>query len=338
MLKVGILGMGGMGWFHASRLFQLPNAKLTAIADIRPERLEAKHAVTINIADTGGAVDLGKVARYPDASRLIAEAGVDVVDICLPSYLHARYAIEALEAGKHVLTEKPMALSVEDANAMIAAAGHAKRKLMVAQCIRFWPEYQFLRRCVQEKTFGKLLSLSFTRICGRPIWSWEDWMLDPAKSGGAMYDLHVHDVDFVNSLLGMPGKIQAVRRVSAHNDEYDIIHAIYTYPDGPQVHLYGGWGMAQAPFNSSYEAWFERGFVRLDPAQNLTVFRDLTKAEGQPAQYERGDAYYKEIAYFIDCVQNDVPPVECPPESARNTLALLGKELAAIESSQVIPV
>jgi predicted dehydrogenase len=340
MLKIGILGMGGMGWFHTSRIFQLPQAKLVAIADVRPDRLEARHAVTINIENREGPVDLSGVARFPDASRLIAEADVDIVDICLPSYLHARYAVEALQAGKHVLCEKPMALNAADAGQMIAAAGKAGRRLMIAQVIRFWPEYRYLRRCVKEGIYGRLLSLNFYRISGRPIWSWENWMLDPALSGGAPYDLHIHDVDYTNSLLGLPDAVQASRRVSDPPGSYDIIHASYHYQDGPQVHIHGGWGLAQIPFKAGFEAWFERGFVRLDPGQDpaLVVYEDQGRVEPRPADCEPGDAYLNEIAYFLDCVEKDYPPEECPPESARDSLVLLEKELASVERKMPVIV
>lgn len=340
MLKIGILGMGGMGWFHTSRLVQLPKARLAAIADIRPERLEAKHAVAINIANDSGPVDLSNVARYSDSSRLIAEADVDVIDICLPSYLHARYTVEALEAGKHVLCEKPMALSAADADRMIAAARQASRKLMVAQCVRFWPEYRFLRRCVQDGRFGKLLSLNLSRICGRPIWSWDHWMLDPALSGGAVHDLHIHDVDYANFLLGQPDRLVASRRVSDPGGSYDILYAVYNYQDGPQVHIHGGWGKAQTPFRAEFEAWFERGFVRLDTAQDpsLLVYTDPVQVQGCPADYEKGDAYLNEIAYFLECVEKDLPMDECPPESARDSLILLDKELESIRTGQVVRI
>src|SRR5664279_3735733 len=130
MINVGIVGMGGMGWFHASKYMQLPNVNLVAIADITPERLEASHAVQINIAGDQRPVDFSNVMRYSDGSQLISNAGVDVVDICLPTYLHARYAIEALQHGRHVLCEKPMALSVVEAQAMINAARQADLLLM----------------------------------------------------------------------------------------------------------------------------------------------------------------------------------------------------------------
>jgi predicted dehydrogenase len=98
MIRVGIAGMGTMGWFHARRHLQMPNATLVAIADIMPSRLEATEAVTGNLPDGSPRADLSQVARYPDASTMIAEADIDVVDICLPTYLHAGHAIEALRA------------------------------------------------------------------------------------------------------------------------------------------------------------------------------------------------------------------------------------------------
>ncbi len=335
MLKVGIIGMGMMGWFHARRYWQIAaggrEVELVAIADVLPERLEATESVTGNVSDVGPEVDLAALARFDDGSALIAEAGVDVVDICLPTFLHARYAIEALEAGCHVISEKPMALNVEDADQMIAAAERADRQLMVAQCIRFWPEYRYLRRCVQDGSLGKLLSLNMYRIGGRPIWSWENWFQDPARSGGPMYDLHIHDVDFVNYMLGQPERIAATVRRSLATGSPDVVHAVYDYADGPQVHMHGGWSYAQIPFQAGFDAWFERGFLRFDGRNDpaLQVFADDRAVSTRPADYESGDAYYNEIAYFLDCVATGQSPVECPPRSARDSLHLVDLELEA---------
>jgi len=337
MVKVGILGMGMMGWFHTRRYAQLPNAEIVAIADITPERLEAREEVAGNIANGGAAIDLAQVTRYTDPDALIDEADVDVVDVCLPTHLHARYAVAALRAGRHVLCEKPMALTLADADRMIEAAAASERLLMIAQCIRFWPEYTFLRDAVREGTYGRLLSLNMFRMGGRPIWSWDNWFLDPARSGGPIVDLHIHDVDYVHALLGMPDTVQATGRVSQATGSYDAVHALYHYVDGPQVHIHAGWSLPQIPFNAGYDAWFERAFVRYDgkaqPA--LQVFEDPVRVDGHPADYEPGDAYATEIAYFLECVERGTPPVACPPESARGSLALVQAEIAAIESGQV---
>ncbi len=332
MTRIGIVGMGGMGWFHASRYYQIPGAELAAIADVRPDRLEAKNAVQINIENRAGPPDLSAVQRFSEGRQLIAKADVDIVDICLPSYLHAEYAIAALEAGHHVLCEKPMALNVPDANAMIAAARQANRKLMIAQCIRFWPEYRFLKQAIQAGTFGRLISLQMHRLGGRPGgWGWQNWFLDPARSGGSLFDLHVHDVDFVNYLLGAPDQILATSRKASPESVCEVVQAVYRYKDGPQVSIYGGWSEVQIPFRAGYEAWFEKGFARLDSDGSLIVYDDPDRLNAQPADYLHGDAYYNEIQYFIQCVQNGQEPDECPPESARDSLILLNKERAIIE-------
>ena len=326
MLKVGILGMGGMGWHHARRYPQVPNAQIVAIADIVPERLEAKEAVTVNLDSGKATLDLSQAARYGEAADLIAQAGVDVVDICLPTDLHAPYAIKALEAGLHVLCEKPMALTSADADRMIAASKSAGRTLMIAHCLRFWPEYLYLKRCIQEQPYGRLLSLNMWRMGGHPNWAAQSWFADPARSGGMVLDLHIHDVDYVNAVFGRPERIYATARTSEHAKAYDVLHAIFEYADGPQIHMHAGWSVGQIPFQAGFEAWFDRAFVRFDEG-TLTVFDDPQKVSAHPAEFEPGDAYLNEIAYFMNCVETDTPPAECMPESVRESVALIEEEL-----------
>jgi len=338
MIRVGIVGMGMMGWFHARRYLQIPKATLVAIADVTPSRLEATEAVAGNLPDSSAQADLSELARYPDASTLIEEADVEVVDICLPTYLHADHAIQALETGHHVLCEKPMALNVGQADRMIEAASRSGCKLMIAQCIRFWPEYRYLRQCVTEQPFGKLLSLNMYRLGGRPVWSWENWFTDPARSGGPMYDLHVHDVDFCQAMLGMPDRVEAVGRRLQASGAHEVVHALFDYEGGPQVHVHAGWSNAQIPFNAAFEAWFERGFLRFDGRGDppLQVYDDLQRVSARPAEIEPGDAYYSEIAYFLDCVENDAPLAECSPESTRDSLRLIDLEIESIESGRAL--
>ncbi|NLF00740.1 MAG: Gfo/Idh/MocA family oxidoreductase [Anaerolineales bacterium] len=337
MIRVGILGMGMMGWLHAGQILKLPGAELVAIADSTPERLIAKDSVVGNITTGDGALDLSGVARHTDPCTLIADDGIDIVDVCLPTPFHARYTVEALQAGHHVLCEKPMALTLQDADQMIAAAKQHDRLLMVAQCIRFWPEYRFLRDQVRGGALGSLLSLDLWRTGARPTWSWQNWFLDPQRSGGPLYDLHIHDVDYTNYLLGLPDRVQASARRSPATGAYDVVHALFTYDDGPQVHIHGGWSVAEAPFRAGYEAWFERGLIRFDGLANPPLMVYDSQGSACSPEIEQGNAYYNEIAYFVDCVEHGQPPVECPPESARDSLGLVKKEIAASESGQSIP-
>jgi len=337
MIRIGLVGMGGMGWFHASRYFQIPGVELVAIADIRPDRLEARNAVQINIENKQPVPDLSTVLQFSDAAALIAQADIDVVDICLPSYLHAEYAVMALQAGRHVLCEKPMALNGTGAERMLAAARAAGRKLMIAQCIRFWPEYQFLQQTIRNGTLGRLLSLDLVRMGGAPLgWGWEDWFMDPARSGGTLYDLHIHDVDYVNSLFGAPDHLAAFGRQSVPGSACEVIHTIFRYANGPQVSMHAGWSEVQIPFKAGYEAWFQNGFLRYDPAAAipLVIYDDANRLHAQPALYPAGDAYLNEIQYFLKCVEAGQQPLECPPESARDSLVLLDRIRAAIQHEE----
>ncbi|MBN1933507.1 MAG: Gfo/Idh/MocA family oxidoreductase [Anaerolineae bacterium] len=338
MLKVGLIGMGVMGGVHAKRYLQLPDIELIAIADIRPERLASGEGVQGNLAEASHSFNWGQVAKYGDGKGMIASTDVDVVDICLPTFLHAEYAIAALEAGKHVICEKPMALNVADADRMVAAAEMAGRKLMIAQCIRFWPEYCFLRDCIQDGRFGQLLALEMVRLGGRPIWSWDNWFLDPARSGGPPLDLQLHDLDWVNAVFGLPDGVQAAAKKSPATGGYDTLDALLTYADGPQIHVRGGWSYAQIPFQAGFDAWFERGFVRFDgrlrPA--LQVFDDPLKVEAQPAEYAPGDAYLNEIVYFLDGVRNGGELAGCTPQSTRDSMLLVEKTIQAAESGETI--
>ncbi len=333
MLKVGLLGLGMMGSTHAPHYLKHPNAQLVAVADHDRERLAFDESVVGNLQLEEIDVDLSNVARYAEASDLIVEADVDVIDVCLPTYKHARFAIEALEAGRHVLCEKPMALTVAEADAMIAAAEKANRYLVVAQCIRFWPEYKILRRFVHNGTYGALLSLNLYRVGGAPGWS-RDWYFDAARSGGAILDLHIHDVDYANYLLGIPDTVRAVGHKHAQRG-YDIVHACFNYEDGPQVHMHAGWSNAQVPFTMGFEAWFERAFLRFDLHQKptLQLFDDPGEISMHPIKVEPDNAYYNEIDYFLTCVAHGRLPEQCPPTSARDSVALVHQEIAAIENS-----
>jgi predicted dehydrogenase len=330
MLKVGILGMGGMGWFHAARYLRLPNARIAAIADIVPERLEAREAVQINISDGDAAFDASEVEKYGEAMDLIEGADVDVIDICLPTHLHAPYAIAALEAGHHVLCEKPMALSVDAADEMIDAAKRADRRLMIAHVIRFWPEYAFLRDLITNERYGVLRSLNMWRLGGRPGWAPDNWFLDPARSGGAILDLHIHDVDYVNALFGAPDHVYATGRISKAAKTYDVIHACFGYEGGPQVHMHAGWSAAQIPFRAGFEAWFDVAFLSYRGGE-LRLFDDLEEVASKVVDLPDGDGYLGEIAYFLECVEAGKSPDRCLPASTRDSLKIVQREIAAIK-------
>jgi predicted dehydrogenase len=156
--------------------------------------------------------------------------------------------------------------------------------------------------------------------------------LDHDKSGGPLGDLHIHDVDFALFLLGVPDSLIASGRASKADSGLDMVHTLYRYDRGPQVHLHAGWSTAPIPFHAGYEAWFENGFVRhVCGEESLLEVYEKGREEPVPAKAPATDAYAEELSYFIGTILTDSTPDLCPPESSRKALAL---SLAGLEAAR----
>src|SRR5579862_5830578 len=203
-MRVGVLGRGFMGQTHLKALRQIPDVEIAAAREI---------------------------------AQVIADPAVDAVDICLPTNLHAPVAIDALQAGKHVLVEKPMALDVETSHRMIEEARKHGRVLMVAQVLRFFPAYVALGEILRSGRIGPPRSAIFRRRCGAPAWG--AWLTDPKQSGGGAFDLLIHDIDLCLHLFGKPETVSATG-YEALADGVDIITAELHYGGWTAV-ITGGW-------------------------------------------------------------------------------------------------
>jgi len=337
MIRVGLLGAGGMGTMHGKLYSRIENAELVGIADIRFDKAE-------QLAKETGA------APYPGFEEMLAAEELDSIDICVPTFLHSRYAVAAAEAGKHVVTEKPMALNVDQANDMIRAAEENGVQLMVAQCIRFWPEYQRLLSLYKEGTYGKLQFLWMSRLGATPRWCWDDWYLDPERSGGAPLDLHIHDVDFIMYMLGKP------RTVKSQGVKTDIgwvqVTTQYEY-DEFAVGAEGGWGYpANFPFQMTFRAMFEDATVTLGYGgkPGLWAFTgegepvDLMASQQKEGEVDAGinvsssDAYLNELRYFYNCLEEGRDLEIVTPRQARDSVALVRTEMESLETNRTIEV
>src|SRR5262249_53171878 len=136
-----------------------------------------------------------------------ADPDIDLVDVCNPTHLHPETAISALKAGKHVLVEKAIALVPADADAMVKAAAAAKRLLMVAHVLPFFPEFAYAAQAVRGGRFGRLRGAYFKRVISRPDWSAD--IGDASKTGGPAVDLHIHDTHFIGLVCGVPARVFA---------------------------------------------------------------------------------------------------------------------------------
>jgi UDP-N-acetyl-2-amino-2-deoxyglucuronate dehydrogenase len=206
-LNFGLIGCGRVAPRHAESLRNLDGVCLAAVADIQESRARRF------------AHDYGAEA-YMDYRRLLDRPDIDIITICTPSGLHAGMAIAALQAGKHVLVEKPMALALSDADAMLAASRAAGRKLGVVLQNRYNPPMQDLRRVVDEGRLGRVLLGNATVRWYRPQEYYEDgWHGTWAMDGGALMNQSIHHIDALQWLLGEPESVTAYTATLAHRME-----------------------------------------------------------------------------------------------------------------------
>jgi predicted dehydrogenase len=324
-LTAAIIGAGGIGGAHSSAYQALPETRVIAVVDTRPE--QAQKLALIHSAKA-----------YFSIEDFLQHEKPDMVDICVPTFLHAEFAIRCADHGMHVLCEKPMAPDLEKAQAMLDAARQNGVFLMIAQVIRFWSEYAYLKQVYNEGTYGRLIQAWFSRLSGAPIWSWENWYLDPQRSGMAPFELHVHDTDFVHYMFGMPDRVQSA--VAEDLSKYaSYIRTRYHYTDRPEllVESEGGWWQGPVPFEATYRAIFEGATLDYD-GQKISVYEPGSEQPrlvdmaagvslGSAINLDNLGGVYNEIAYFTACVREKRAPTVITPEQSLLSLKLLLTEL-----------
>ena len=296
MLKVGLVGVGGISGAHIPAWNAMAEVELVAVCDIRPERMDT----------------CPNQRHYTDFDEMLAAEDLDILDICLPTNLHVDYAVKAMEKGIHVLCEKPISLDPAQVERAYSTAQENHVKFMIAQVLRFWPEYELLLEICRSQRFGKLLSGYMSRLGQKPKWSWDNWMLAASRSGLVPYDLHVHDVDFMVYAFGTP---KNVHRNRVKTDEQDYLAGVYEYPDF-FITAEASWYAAPLPFAAGYRFQFEEALVTYSGGVCTIYHNDgsvlnLSAGEGLDTgniNLPQSDAYANEIRYFANCVLDDKMP------------------------------
>ncbi|MEA5002185.1 MAG: Gfo/Idh/MocA family oxidoreductase [Christensenella sp.] len=196
MFRIVVVGTGFIGSSHIKAIGNIEDVTLDAIVEQNRERGEE------------AAVQAG-CAWYPSFDELIKNGEKpDLAIIALPTFLHEEYVIRAAQAKINVLCEKPVTLSIDSFDRMSNACKENGVCFMVAQVVRWWPEFVEIKKLLDENKVGKLRMIYEARLAQHPGWS--TWHTDPQKSGGGLFDLHIHDIDYLYSLFGMPESVYAV--------------------------------------------------------------------------------------------------------------------------------
>lgn len=313
MLKVGVLGVGGISGAHIPAWSRIEGVELVALCDIRPERLE-------KYKDSG-------YHLYTSYEDMIANEELDIIDICLPTFLHIEYSIKAMEKGMHVICEKPISLHREDVKRIYDVAKKMGVKFMVAHVLRFWSEYIFIKDLVDSGKYGKLLNGHLERMGDTPKWSWDNWMTDPERSGLVPFDLHIHDLDWLIYTFGAPKDI-SVRRIQKNNNDY--ISGTYEYDDF-YITAQSAWYAGKFKFTYGFRFLFEDAIVELKDekltiyqgdGQNIAVNNEVV-SDDTCINLPATDAYFEEIKYFTECILQDKPTDKIKPEELEYVLDIL---------------
>lgn len=330
-LRVAVIGCGSIAKYRHLPEYKANNqVEIAAVCDIVAERAE-------EMAATYGA------KAYTDYKEVIALHDIDAVSVCLPNYLHASVSIDALNAGKHVLCEKPMATSKEEAEAMIEAAKVNNKKLMIAHNQRFVSSHQTAKEIIDSGKLGKIYS--FKTTFGHP--GPEAWSVDGAGSWffnkeqafiGAMGDLGVHKSDLMRYLLGEFSEVGAFIETNAkQNTEVDDnAVCILRTESGIIGTLAASWAYVSGGDNSTI-IYGENGVLRLEADPEYSLIEEYRngnvvnhKLDKIQTNEEGGQTNSHVIDHFIESIQENKEPLINGEEGLKSLQIIL----AALESQE----
>jgi len=284
-------------------------------------------------------VDLSGVKKYPTITELLADPDIDLIDICTVTDQHAPLAIQALRAGKHVLVEKAIALSIDEADAMLAAAKQAGKLLMVAQVLPFFPEFRYAAETIRGGNYGKVLAAHFKRVIAKPDWSND--IGDAAKTGGPAVDLHIHDTHFIGLVSGVPKQVSAVGLVE--NGAVRYLTTSYHYgAKGPAITCSSGAiCMPGRPFVHGFEIYLETASLLYDSGGTPLTILTADGGTHQPTLSGGGDAltaFADEIQTAVEGIASGREPDLLSGQLARDALSLCLRECESVKTGRAIAV
>lgn len=343
-IKIGLIGLGFMGTTHFGIYQALPGVRVAALADIDPMKLSGDiSAVSGNIGEgSGSKLDLTGIACYSDPFRLIAEADVDAVDICVPTPWHRELALAACAAGKHLFVEKPLCLNEEELREISAAVKAAGVFFNVGLCVRMWPEYLHARELYASGAVGRVRSANFRRLSPSVDGNaWENWFMTEARSKGALLDLHLHDADQVRCFFGRPKRVTSfgVRGVVS---DHAIDHVVtsYDFGDGAMIVAEGGWAAAKGvPFEMSFQIICEKATIKLDAGGYHIYWNDGRVESPQVVDEKLPTGWHQELNYFVKCLAENTPPVAYQTlESIADSHRIVFAEEKSVDSGKTVEV
>ena len=312
-LKIGIVGGGGMGRVHYANWKAVEGAEVVALCG------------------NAAAAEAWGVPAYKTIGDMVQNEEIDVVDICTPTFRHHDQVLEALNLGKDVICEKPIALNYADAKEMLDTAEAKGCNLYIAQVLQFTKEIQALHALVESEEYGKVLDASFERLSAAPRWAVGGWLFDKNKSGLLPFDLHIHDLDVIVSLFGKPQGFTVQTCKGRGKDYAEHLRISYDYGD-KHVNGEAAWFNADSPWTARWRVYFENALVINDGA-TMTAYA----FDAPPRVFDTKDEveistginvppcgwYYNELKHFAACIREGKPTPHVTREQLLTVMEIL---------------
>ena len=340
MVRVGIVGIGFMGMIHYLAYQKLKGVKVVAICEKIPERLAGDwRSIKGNFGPKGRKMDLSGIAKYSEIEELLKDPNVDVVDICLPPALHPQATVAALEAGKHVFCEKPIALTTADADRMVKTAQKKGKMLLIGHVLPFFAAYRFDYDAVTSGRYGACLGGQFTRIISDPLWLPDFY--NPNVCGGPAIDLHIHDAHFIRLLFGMPKSVHSVGRMRGEVPEFFNTQFLY---DDPRLVVTATSGVIMQqgrPFTNGYEIHLEKATLVFDSWMNMPV--TILTEDGKVKRpkiptTDPVDDFAAELAEVVRTIKTGEPSKFLDGQLARDALVLAHRQVESVKKRRAVKV
>jgi predicted dehydrogenase len=316
-LRVGLVGAGWIAAVHAHAYRDSPGVRIVGVGDAVPAKAE-------RLAEQTGAVVVSGLDE-------LLEMGVDIVDVCTPPQHHAAATVAALEAGRHVMCEKPLARTLDDARRIVSAAESAPGLLMVGHVSRYEPDHRGAREVAASGQLGSVRQVTHSTTTSLPGWSEAGWLADPEQSGGPLVDQAVHSFDFAGWVVDSPAvrvhcmaadsgsgpMTYALATVRYANDAIAQIEVSWAHPAARGFKLSGEIVGTEGRLSWSYDQMMGGVFY---PTSGDTEWFDVLGDRGFTA----------ELRDFTDAIRGGLPS----PVPATDAMASLRTALGALESAR----
>ncbi|HAM70837.1 MAG TPA: oxidoreductase [Verrucomicrobiales bacterium] len=338
MIQVGFIGLGYMAATHLQAFRQVQGGRVAALCNPSGRHLDGDFTSALGNLPGQEPLrwDMTGVKAYRDVAAFLADPSIQVVDICAPTHAHHEIALAALRAGKHVLCEKPLARTSAQAREMAAEAARVGRLLMPAMCLRWFPTWAWLKEAIASGRYGRVMGAQFRRVAQPPAWGQSNF-LNGERSGGALLDLHIHDVDFVQYCFGRPKSVFSTGFTKV-SGAIDHVLTQYEVEGGAAVSAEGSWAMTGGfGFNMSYNVIFERATADYDLSRGESALKLFV--EGAPAEVLKPtgiDGYAGEMQHLLDCVREGLPLRGVTPAEGVSALEICEAEEKSIRTRQIV--